>query len=207
VKWYHWDERAAQMKPWPFIVPSTIPPYASGIPPLMSVPVPDLPDSNRPFNCFMKRHNQHNNNNKIKIKQPQQQQQQQQQLGGETAFFKISNNHTTASSTVAPCSLPFSPIPITPYPYSPCQQELEDRKQYPLPEVVDYSCYFQPLPDQDQKPELFSSPNRSCEEMNNESHAHAHRTLLQQDQQHMRLTSSPAQISDTDSMEELDTDF
>ena len=89
------------------------------------------------------------------------------------------------------------PFMISPYPYSPCQEELEERqrlaKHFLLSggeqqrPVVDYSCYFQPLPEwEDGVAQSFSTQQTdSC--------------VLQ-----MRLSSSPAHISDTDSMGECD---
>eukprot|EP00545_Synedropsis_sp_CCMP1620_P012464 CAMPEP_0119017118 /NCGR_PEP_ID=MMETSP1176-20130426/15435_1 /TAXON_ID=265551 /ORGANISM="Synedropsis recta cf, Strain CCMP1620" /LENGTH=175 /DNA_ID=CAMNT_0006970731 /DNA_START=34 /DNA_END=558 /DNA_ORIENTATION=- len=86
---------------------------------------------------------------------------------------------------------------ITPYPYSPCQEELEDRDHLvsEIPQLatlsderIDYSFYF--------------ASNIQGGSMWEDGIAHSYSTQTESCAAEQRRTASPAQISDTDSMGE-----
>ena len=93
---------------------------------------------------------------------------------------------------------------ITPYPYSPCQEELEDRHHFvsEIPQLatlssddeaggaIDYSFYFET--------KVETQPGQLWED----GIVHSYSTQTEACAAELRSVSSPAQISDTDSMGE-----
>lgn len=104
------------------------------------------------------------------------------------------------------CPYELSPSMISPFPLSPCQQELQDRHQLSNQiasswQEVDYSFYFEPLPDQMDDESMFD--DASFEDLQTSTSCpfwedgvmHLNISMAESNALNVMRTSSPAQIS------------